>query len=182
MGEDATGHPSGQGQRRVSVDEAARELGLSVDAVRKRVQRGTIEHEKDAAGRVHILLDSPDNASTIQDVRPDTTGQLLDAKDETISELRDRVKRLEHELDVRNEEVRRRDMLLAQLVSKVPELEAPPAEPQASQETHGEPGRVDTPAATSRSAKGGSGPLWHGADAAPEDPPRRPWWRRIFGR
>ncbi len=46
MGEDTGGPPSRQ---RVSVDEAARALGLTVDAVRKRVQRGTIELEKDQA-------------------------------------------------------------------------------------------------------------------------------------
>ncbi len=46
MGEDSAGPPSRQ---RVSVDEAARALGLTVDAVRKRVQRETIELEKDQA-------------------------------------------------------------------------------------------------------------------------------------
>ncbi len=50
--------------KRVTVDEAARVLALSVDAIRKRVQRGTIAYEKDAAGRVHILLD---DYSTLQD-------------------------------------------------------------------------------------------------------------------
>jgi excisionase family DNA binding protein len=41
----------------VTVDEAARHLGLTVDAVRKRVQRGQIAYEKDEAGRVRIILD-----------------------------------------------------------------------------------------------------------------------------
>src|SRR5215217_386610 len=126
VGEDNTGPPS---RRRVSVDEAARILGLTVDAVRKRVQRGTIEHEKDRAGRVRIILDSPDNASTLQDESPDTTGQadaLIAAKDETIEELRDRVRRLEREVDTRNEEIRRRDHLLAAALERIPpQLEAP---------------------------------------------------------
>jgi chromosome segregation ATPase len=126
VGEDSTGHPSRQ---RVSVDEAARALGLTVDAVRKRVQRGTIEYEKDQAGRVRIILDSPDNASTLQDESPDTTGQaddaLIAAKDETIEELRGRVRRLEREVDTRNEEIRRRDHLLAAALERIPAIEAP---------------------------------------------------------
>ncbi len=182
MGEDTTGHLS---RRRVSVDEAARELGLSVDAVRKRVQRGTIEHERDAAGRVHILLDSPDNASTVRDERPDITGQLLDAKEETISELRDRVRRLEHELDVRNEEVRRRDHLLAAALERIPELEAPRESQDTPSEAEPRSDRVEEASGATeepeRPAEGDSGPLWHGTDATPEDPPRRPWWRRWFG-
>jgi hypothetical protein len=49
-----TGHPS---TVRVSVQEAADRLGTTVDAIRKRVQRGTVAHEKDSDGRVWILLD-----------------------------------------------------------------------------------------------------------------------------
>jgi Tfp pilus assembly protein FimV len=142
---------------------------LSVDAVRKRVQRGTIEHEKDAAGRVRILLDSPDNASTLRDERPDTTGQasaLVAAKDETIEELRDRVRRLEHELDTRNEEIRRRDHLLASALERMPALEAPrearespTPTPETSEGTTPQPER----------------------EAAEEPAQPRPWWRRVFG-
>jgi chromosome segregation ATPase len=116
---------------------AARALGLTVDAVRKRVQRGTIEHEKDRAGRVRIILDSPDDTSTLRDESPDTTGQadaLIAAKDETIEGLRGRVRRLEHELDTRNEEIRRRDHLLAAALDRIPELEAP-QEPTEDAET-----------------------------------------------
>ena len=159
MGEDTTGPPGHPSRQRVSVDEAARALGLSVDAVRKRVQRGTIEHEKDAAGRVRILLDSPDNASTLRDERPDTTGQasaLVAAKDETIEELRDRVRRLERELDTRNEEIRRRDHLLASALERMPALEA-------SREARESP--------TPQPERG----------AAEEPTERRPWWRGWFG-
>jgi excisionase family DNA binding protein len=159
MEEDTPGRPSG---RRATVDEAARALGLSVDAIRKRVQRGTIDHEKDRAGRVRIILDSQDDASTLQDERPDITGQLLAAKDETIEELRGRVRRLEHELDVRNEEIRRRDHLLAAALERIPELEAP-KEPQNQPES-----------AENRSDRG----------TPPQEPERgteRPWWRRLWG-
>ena len=44
--------------KRVSVNEAAQVLGVTVDAIRKRVQRGTIPHQRDDAGRVWVLLEA----------------------------------------------------------------------------------------------------------------------------
>jgi hypothetical protein len=49
MGE---GHPSGN---RLSVYETAEAMGVTVDAIRKRVSRGTIPHEKGDDGRVWII-------------------------------------------------------------------------------------------------------------------------------
>ena len=154
MGEDTTGPPSG---RRVSVDEAARALGLTVDAVRKRVQRGTIEHEKDGAGRVRIILDSPDNTSTVQDESPETTGHtLIAAKDETIEELRDRVRALEEA----NRENRR--VILA-LTSRIPQLEAPRGPTEDAETVEEEPERAepqsDTPGPQMNSQRPRSGGL-----------------------
>ena len=140
-----------------------------MDAVRKRVQRNQITHEKDRAGRVRIILDSPDNTSTLQDESPDTTGRvdaLIAAKDETIEELRGRVLRLEHELDTRNEEIRRRDHLLAAALERIPELEAPQEPPEAAETVEEAPEGAEP-----RPATGG-----------PQEGSRRPFWRRIFGR
>jgi hypothetical protein len=100
--QDSPGQPS---DRRVSVQEAAQVLDTTVDAIRKRAQRGTIAHEKDTEGRVWILLDT---AQTGQDSDQDTTSRgrrgLLEAKDESISELRARVDSLERQLEARTEE------------------------------------------------------------------------------
>ena len=109
MGEDRTAPQSG---RRVTVDEAARHLGLSVDAVRKRVQRNQIPHEKDLAGRVRIILDE---AETLQDESPDTTGQSADPRGELLDELRDRINYLERQVEEEREARRRADTILAQL-------------------------------------------------------------------
>jgi hypothetical protein len=174
VGEDSAGPRSRQ---RVSVDEAARTLGLTVDAVRKRVQRGTIEHEKDQAGRVRIILDSPDNASTLQDESPDATGQtdaLIAAKDETIEELRGRVRRLEREVDTRNEEIRRRDHLLAAALERIPAIEAP-----------GDPSEAQGPPESPEPQPGTVAPTDPGArphEEVPQEPQRVSWWRRMFGR
>jgi hypothetical protein len=139
MGEDRREPPSG---RSVTVDEATRHLGLTVDAVRKRVQRWQIAHEKYRAGRVWIILYCPDNASTVQDESPENTGQadaLIAAKDETIEELRDRVRRFEREVDTRNEEIRRRDQLLAAALERIPAIEAPQEATEATETVSEEP-------------------------------------------
>lgn len=53
------------------MDEAARGLGLSVDAVRGRIQRGQIAHEKEPAGRVRKILGA---GETLRDEGPDIAG------------------------------------------------------------------------------------------------------------
>jgi hypothetical protein len=153
-----------QSGRRVTVDEAARHLGLTVDAVRKRVQRRQIAYEKDEAGRVRIVLDE---GETLQDESPDTTGRGAGA--ELVEELRARVhsleRMLEEEREARTEERRRHDTLMAQLMQRIPELEAP-SEPRESPETTAE----ETERAEPHPATGGA-----------QEGAQRRWWRRIFG-
>ncbi len=169
MGEDSVQDSAGpRPGRRLSVDEAARALGLSVDAIRKRVQRDTIPYEKDAAGRVTIILDT---SETLQDDVHDLTGhspdKLLEAKDETIEELKERVRRLEHDLDIRNEEIRRRDHLLAAALDRIPaQLEAPQEarEMPESAEEHPEEGEP------------------HSASEGFQTSATRAWWRRMLDR
>jgi excisionase family DNA binding protein len=91
---------------RVTVQEAAKRLGVKDDAIRKRIQRGTLEHDKDPDGRVYVCLDATEEESydgqsgartqpTSQDATQDA---IVLAKDETISELRDQVDFLRREL------------------------------------------------------------------------------------
>ena len=147
-----------------------------MDAVRKRVQRGTIEHEKDQAGRVRIILDSPDDTSTLQDESPDTTRQpdaLIAAKDETIEEQRARIAYLERQVEEEREARRRADTILAQLSAANAEqartiraIEAPQEAADAAETVEQEPqGGQPRPAAP-------------GA----QEGVQRPWWRRVFGR
>jgi len=154
------------------VYEAARLLGLSVDAVRKRVQRGTIAYEKDPAGRVTVLLDT---SETVRDEVQDDTGHSLDnllaAKEETIEELRERVRRLEQDLDIRNEEMRRRDHLLAAALERIPAIEAPQ---EGAGGAEGGDSDEGPPYGTSRQEAEKS---LHTHEQRSE----RSWWRRFFG-
>jgi hypothetical protein len=161
--QDAGGHSTTE---RVSVSEAARILETTVDALRKRVQRDSIAHEKDEDGRVWILLDT---GRTRQAADQDTAGHrpdaLLDAKDETISELRARVVSLEHSLEEERDARRRADTIIAQLTARIPELEPPREAPSEVAEETMEP----TPSEPS---------------GGPQEPVRRrarSWWKRYFG-
>jgi excisionase family DNA binding protein len=129
---------------RATVYEAAELLGVTVDAIRKRVQRGTIPHQKDESGRVWVLLEA---ASTLQErtstLQDELSGTVQDNdQDELVSTLQEQVGFLKDELTARNEELRRReeehreesrrkDHLLAAALERIPELPAP----RASQET-----------------------------------------------
>jgi hypothetical protein len=145
------------------VDEAARVLGLSVDAIRKRVQRGTIPYEKDPAGRVTILLDT---VETVQDVTGHGPGHSQDAE-RPLEDLRDQVAFLRRELEARTEEARRKDHIIMSLTQRVPEL----APPRASPEPHG-------PEPVAETSEGTDTPTDRGER---ETGVQRPWWRRWFG-
>jgi excisionase family DNA binding protein len=114
---------------RVTVQEAAQRLGISQDAVRQRIRRGSMRHDKDDKGRVYVYLDPTNTRPTpVHDVLSDT---LHDASrsNELITELRNRIQFLESELTDRKEESRRKDHIIAALTQRIPELE-PPSEPR----------------------------------------------------
>ena len=123
--QDASGHSSTE---RVSVPQAADHLGTTVDAIRKRVQRGTIPYEKDADGRVWILLDTGRP-------RQDATGRRHDsgASPELVEELRDRIAFLEGQLRRRDEEIGRRDAVLLNMTEAMKALN-PPREAQSREQ------------------------------------------------
>jgi hypothetical protein len=96
--------------------DAADVLGLTVDAVRKRVKRGTLEWERGADGRLYVFLDTDPDAG---ETRSDT--------DRLISTLEEQL-RLEREAHA---EARR--LLAAALERIPPQLEAPTEPTGASQ-------------------------------------------------
>jgi Tfp pilus assembly protein FimV len=132
------GDMSMSGPRRVTVEDASRVLGISESAIRKRIERNTLRSVRENGTRYVLLEDDTighDTDTTGHDT--DTTADmsttstaLIDAKDETIAELRSRVESLERQLDARQEEIRRRDHLLAAALERIPEL-LPPSPPPA---------------------------------------------------
>jgi hypothetical protein len=130
---------------RFSVYEAAEVMGVTVDAIRKRVSRGTIPHERDEEGRVWVLLDTDRTQSDV--------AALISAKDGTIAGLRE-------QLQQANERDRENRRIIAALTSRIPAIEAPtetPGTPETVEETpeRAEP-RPDAPGAQ----EGAQRPWW----------------------
>ena len=164
-------HPTNQtADRRVTVAQAALLLGLSEDAVRSRLKRGTLSKEKDADGTVFVVLDG--GRPTTNSDRPTTNGDRpttdqttdqsalalmqahLDSLGEQLTYIRD-------QLDQEREANRENRRIIAGLVQRVPELEPPRNGRETA--TAG-PDREEPRPATDGPQKGSD----------------RSWWRRLL--
>ncbi|HZB83813.1 MAG TPA: hypothetical protein VE288_13325 [Rubrobacteraceae bacterium] len=143
--------------RRATVFEAADTLGISPEAVRARIKRGTLTKEKAPDGTVYVRLD---NAQP----RRDADGASAQSPSEAglVEAMRDQIGTLKRELEDRKEEARRKDAIIMTMAQRIPELEPAretPPEPRGSPET----------------ASDGSGKVDDLDDRAV------PWWRRLLG-
>jgi hypothetical protein len=146
-------------KRRTTVAEAAQVLGISAEAVRGRIRRGTLPVERE--GRtVYVLIDPPPDDRTTTEQPRTTTDQPSDRTDELIATLRTQ---LEAERQA-HAEARR---IIAGLVERLPpQIEAPAEQRESPQSAAGE--RIEP---------------------TPSEPPEGPqeraevrsWWQRLFG-
>ena len=173
----------GMDRDRMTVQEAARRLGVKDDAIRKRIQRGTLEHEKGDDGRVYVYLEP----SSV--VSKDGLGRnaAWDASyDAFLVSLQDQVRYLRSVLREERDARRRADTIIAQLTranaalaQRVPELQAPQRHEEDAQGTtedaRGVYGQDDTgdPRGPVRPRDTAEFPV-RGSLA-------RPWWRRAIG-
>jgi hypothetical protein len=121
---------------RVTVYEAADALGVTVDAIRKRIQRGTIPHERHEDSRVYVLLDQATKlqdqnsyeTSTVQDQVQDN-GPVRYETHQFVESLQDQIGFLRRELE-------RKDAILLRMAERILEIETPKAtsEPQDAPE------------------------------------------------
>ncbi len=171
------GDMSVSGPRRVTVEDASRVLGLSESAIRKRIERNTLRSVRENGARYVLLEDvttrhDTDTTGHVNDTTADmstSSSALIGAKDETIAELRDRVAQLTKIVTTRDEELRRKDHLLAAALERIPALEAPQNAPGATEPATVAPDRGEEE----------PHPTTEEAQEAPEPP--RSWWRRWFG-
>jgi len=120
VGEDLRRDP----RRRLTIAQAADQLGISVDAMRARVKRGTVATEREG-GRVYVLLD------TAQDTAQDAP--RVDESNALTSQLREEIAYL-------REENRRKDHIIAGLVERIPPaIEAPQTAQEPSEESESRP-------------------------------------------
>src|SRR5215213_8610904 len=96
-------------QRRVTVAEASGALGISAEAVRMRVRRGTLRSEH-VEGTVYVLLDA-DQTQRVGDTSTDRTDLLIAT--------------LQQQLEAEREANRENRRIIAALTSRIPAIEAP---------------------------------------------------------
>ena len=148
--------------RRYTVNEAAEVLGISAEAVRARMNRGTLHKEKDTRdGTVYVRMNDD---HTHPDDRTNGRTDGNDGADHTVGEslafqlVQEQVDYLRQQLQVWQEEARRKDHIIAALTERIPELEAA-SEPRGESVSHSEDS--------------------NNGDVPPEQEPRS-WWRRLF--
>ena len=156
MGEGATEGNVG----RYTVDQAADILGISTGAVRSRLSRGTLRSVKES-GTVYVLLPAgmPRDATDTQADMPPSDSEAL------TSELRDRLRYVEAQLEAERQAHSEARRLLAAALERIPAIEAP-SEPRESPES------VDQESESVESQ----------AERGMPESAERPWWRRVFGR
>ena len=137
-------------KRRFTVTEAARVLGVTESAVRGRINRGTLEAEREG-GTVYVRL-SDEQLSDNQQATDEYPGK----SNALTSALEGRIESLERQLTAERSSSAELRRLLAAALERI-QLEAP-SEPRESPETATEaPGRGE-----------------------PRDEEHVPWWRRWF--
>jgi hypothetical protein len=150
---------------RLTVAAAAERLGITKEAVRKRIHRGTLRSDRGSDGTVMVYVPASETPSSTT-VSPDR--ELL------YVEMRERIAYLERQVEEEREARRRADTLLARLMDRMPKLEAPPGEPTPSQEASGGPQSAGSGSSIREEAL-------PAGEEAQEGTERVPWWRREFG-
>jgi hypothetical protein len=102
-----------RGVDRLTIQEAARRLGISEGAVRKRVARKTLQHDKDDDGRVYVYLDAGGRrgVDSGQDAGVDPNSSAL-------------ISRLESEVAFLRDQVQRQQEIIAQQAVSMRQLTA----------------------------------------------------------
>jgi excisionase family DNA binding protein len=157
---------------RVTVDEAAKLLGTSANALRKRIERGTIQSEKVDGVRYVLLSDSdmPRHAGDASgDMLHDSAAPSHDSATDMsafVESLEEQVDYLRRQLEVWQEEARRKDHIIAALTERIPELEP-------ASDTGSEPRESPVPPSEQQGNAAGR-PEDGGAE-------KRSWWKIFFG-
>jgi hypothetical protein len=140
-------------------------LGITVEAVRSRVKRGTIDHER-VGGRVYVLLGDDESRPGHDQDTDQGTRESEDRTAELIATLREQLQaeRQAHAEERQAHAEARR--IIAGLVERIPAIEPPQEATDASETVEEEPERAEPQSA---------------AGEAQEGTQRRSWWRRVFG-
>jgi hypothetical protein len=158
-------------QHLLTVPEAAKALGLTSEAVRSRVRRGTLVSERSEDGTLYVLVeatrsDAPTNLSHDQTL-------LIERLDSEVRFLREELISREGTFKYREEtfrqleeawreESRRKDHIIAALTQCIPELEAASEQRESAKSDSDDAAKGDAPQEPTGDKNGQS------------------WWRRLF--
>jgi hypothetical protein len=149
-------------RERHTVKEAAEVLGTTVDAVRGRIRRGTLDSVK-LDGVVYVLLDATirEHQGDKSATEADSAAQQTANQPKLVADQSELVGELRGQIDWLRREVERKDTIIMQMAQRIPELEAP-SEPRDAPEAASEGGaKDDRPQPEERHQK-------------------RSWWREFF--
>jgi hypothetical protein len=166
------GDTNGDRTARLTVQDAADYLGISTEAARQRIKRGTLPTERDSDGSVRVLLDADSTRTNADPTRTNdrtdgdgTADQALmaahlDHLEQEVEFLRAELRRREED---HREETRRKDHIIAAALERIPPQLSAPQKPSESPQSDG----------------ADAGGVGHPHDDNGAD--RRSWWRRWFG-
>lgn len=158
--------------------QAAHILRVTPTRVRQLLQSGELEGERDAAG--HWTIPAHVVHERLEDLRRESFLKAVGYDPSSGPEMRDVVEELREQVSYLREQLRREQhahaearRIIAGLVQRVPELEAPSperpperSEPDRADPQRGQPERVEPERPSTKE----------------EEPPRRrSWWRKFFG-
>ena len=144
---------------RYSVAEASRVLGITETAVRARIQRGTIDSEREG-GTVYVRLSGDEAVAKAHE------------QSELVEALRDQIATLKRQLDEANAANGENRRIIAALTQRIPELE-PPREPT--------PEPRESPVSASEEPGKDRVHPEREKPFSEEEREQRPWWVRLFG-
>jgi hypothetical protein len=149
---------------RFTVSEAAEILGITAEAVRQRVRRGTLPSERDEVGSVFVFLKPHKHQTNRQPYADPTQPHADTTTDNTVlyERMSSEIDHLRSQLDKERDSSAELRRIIAALTQRIPELEPAP-EPRES------------PLSPSKEEAGPQAP--------PEDrgQEKHSWWRRFFG-
>jgi len=146
------------------VAEAAERLGITKEAVRKRISRGKLRSDKDPDGTLHVYVPSSGTAVATFD------------RDELNAELHALIEVLRTDRDAWRDQARRSDYLASAALDLTRELEGSLRELEAPQESPS-----DAPESPETASDAGDADPPHPDAPERQEGVRRPWWRRGFG-
>ena len=142
---------------RLTVSDAAKLLNVTPEAVRQRIRRGTIQHERTQDGRYYVFLSPKEDVEDHVENGTNPDQQLRS----------DYIETLKRELEARNQELSEMRRLVAGALERIPAIEAPA-------ETSSE-----APRSLSIDLQGDTGIRTSAEQEKPSE--SRSWWSWFFG-